>query len=111
MTDCLNTATVNSHDYECFAGDFGSWCDLYRCISLVPVKHPENTVYAVNSIFCDPAMSPGHVSDHGNGIYVAAPDRLTDKSLYSKCGFDLTSSWSIPEGYSFPVPYKSQMQK
>lgn len=111
VTDCLNTATVNSHDYECFAGDFGSWCDLYRCISLVPVKHPENTVYAVNSIFCDPAMSPGHVSDHSNGIYVAAPDRLTDKSLYSKCGFDLTSSWSIPEGYSFPVPYKSQMQK
>ncbi len=112
--DCLNTASVSSSNYEAFTGSFGNHCDIAHCVSLVNVVRTSTGSPVTASVVCDTHQKAGQpVTDPYTYVISANPADLANTSIYEKCSFSMGADglWTIPSGYPFPIPNRSQMQK
>lgn len=113
IKDCLSTTYTDGGGFDVFTGSYGSYSDIYRCVSLVMLKDFDlHSGYIHDNVICDPSLGTGKTSDY-NRSRAAAPDRMADPDVYKPYSFSFgeDNPWIIPEGAYFPIPSKSQMQK
>lgn len=113
VRDCLSASYTDGDGYDVFVGKYGSYSDIYHCVSLVMLKDfDHNSGYLHDNVFCDPDLDKGQTCDYVQSR-AAAPDRMSDPSVYAPYGFcfGADKNWIIAPGSYFPIPSRSDMQE
>lgn len=118
VKDCLNTSSVPDNIGH-LVGRTGQKVEISNCLSLAPV--PEyNSYFLIGFLGANSSIDNLYFYSNDASIYAYIGTRLSISEISDPNSFDnwdigtTNELWNIPSldsGYSFPIPYTSEMTK